>query len=529
MANIGDYLTIKGTKKRWAGADYGWQSPSSFTKLEQSGEFKVGGAFLNKLGRYLAPAVQNFQNFQQGVAKATPFLDPVVNAANRAVKADDKLPSSRVAQGGAILAQKAGGAFNLDPRLAGFGALLIGGVHTSGPKAGTYKWKPSGDLKAHTDTIENAIEQAHQHFNKTGSLKGANTLIELPNGQALRISNKGSVNFDRRTGLSPVATTAKPKPTAAPTVSTAVPDLKKQLVQDYGVTPEVADDLLRYQPKKTPEGKTISREEKVALINPDPNDLKAKTKEFYSASEVTDRQGITYKPKGDRPYTVPLSDKEVTVTQPDGTKNVLKIEGAKTIQERVRQMPGMEDVVIDSMQAHHRYVLKESTDFMQYFDDPSIVRKAYEDAGINPGDDVLQRVDLPVRLHQTDPSIKYDGYKQHAAHERLQARPGTPEHAAGTPIQAEPGMSRWGHLMDKPSDKERLHYIKQHIEDLKKSEKIALESYFQQFLVQPGREQFGVDPYIGNFGQQILAPHNPLGDKIRQGYVNRRRMKINGT
>jgi hypothetical protein len=405
--------------------------------------------------------------------------------------ADDRLPSSRVAIGGAVAAQRAGNALNIDPRLAGIGGLLIGGV------------KQGGD---------------------NGFLK---RLRYGPKGP--KFNSEASPIERIRYGPSGKPTTASPTAIVKPSVSNTVPELKKQLVENYGVSSDTADDLLRYQPKKTPEGKTISREEKVALINPDLEDLKNKTREFYSASSVTDRKGVTYKPKQDRPYTVPLSDKEVTVVKPDGTKDVLKIEGAKTIQERVRKIPGMEDVVIDSMQAHHRFVLKESTDFMQYFDDPSIVRNAYKEAGINPGDDVMQRIDLPVRLHQTDPSIKYDGYKASAAHERLQARPGTPEHAAGTPIQAEPGMSRWGHLMDLPNDKARAKYIKQHIEDLRKSEKIGLESYFQQFLIQPGREQFGVDPYIGNFGQQVLAPHNPLGDIIRQSYVNRRRMKINGT
>jgi hypothetical protein len=532
MANVGDYLTIKGVKKRWAGENYGWQTPASYSQLEKQGKFKVGAQFLDRLGSYLGPAVKNVQNFQEQVRKATPFLDPIDRAVGGAMRQEDRLPSSVVARGGVVAAQRAGNALNIDPRLAGIGGLLIGGVHTSGPKAGTYKWRPTGDLKPYADIIEERIEAAHQHFQKHKSLKGFNTSVQLPDGRSVRISNKGNVSFDGRTGLSPVATTTKPKPTVTSNAATPVPEVRRQLVEDYGVPEAAADDLLRYQPKPTPPGKTITREEKVALINPDPNDLKSKTKEFYSQAPITDRRGVLYSAapgsKMDRPYSVPASDKQVKVTQPDGTSSVLKIEGAKTIQERVRQIPGMEDVVIDSMQAHHRFVLKESTDFMQYFDDPSIVRRAYEDAGIHPGDDVMQRVDLPVRLHQTDPSVKYYGYREHAAHERLQARPGTPEHAAGTPIQAEPGMSRWGHLMNLPNDKARERFIKQHIEDLKKSEKIALEAYYQQFLVQPGREQFGVDPYIGNFAQQVLAPHNIVGDIIRQSYVNRRNLQING-
>jgi hypothetical protein len=366
----------------------------------------------------------------------------------------------------------------------------------------------------------------------------------LPDGTVLSWKNQGQSKFNPgvKGGLTPQFNPPVPgksypsvddvvgrTPAPIPNVSTQVQAPKPEPIR-VGKTPariSAALDNRRYQPKPTPEGKTITREQKVALINPDPQDLKAKSKEFYSQAPVTDRHGVSYsaapKSKLDRAYTVPASDKLVKVTQPDGTSEVVKIEGAKSIQERVRQIPGNEDVVVDSMQAHHRNVLKESTDFIQYFDDPSIVLKAYKEAGINPGDDVLQRVDLPVRLHQTDPSIKYNGYKQYAAHERLQARPGTPEHAAGTPIQAERGMSRWSHLAELPNDEARLEYLAQHIEDLKKSEQIALEAYFQQFLLQPNRQQFGVDPYIGNLGQQVLAPHNKLGDKLRQAYIDRRK------
>ena len=466
MANIGDYLTIKGAKKRWAGDSYGWQSPASFTKLEQQGQFKIGKEAIDRLWNSLPKPIRNVaEEAQRWLAnpiipsKAETFGFTGPSATDKALTAisDKTNVDPRIVNGVAALAQTA-----IEGRV-GAGAARSAGQASSLRGAGR-------------------VAQRGPAFNMT-ILPGADDLA--PAG------------------------------------------FKNRLMRDYGMPADVADDLARYQPKPTPKGMTISREAKVAMINPDPTDLKAKSREFYSSSPVTDRQGVKYSPKQDRAYTVPLTNKDVTITYPSGNKSVHTIEGARSIQERVRQIPGMEDVVIDSMQAHHRFVLKESTDFMQYFDDPSIVRKAYGKAGINPGDDVMQRIDLPVRLHQTDPSIKYQGYKQHAAHERLQARPGTPEHAAKTPIQAEPGQSRWSHLKDLPNDNARLKYIEQHIADLRKSERIGLEAFFEQFMLQPGREKFGIDPYIGNFSQQILAPHNPIGDKIRQGYVNRRRMQIN--
>lgn len=416
----------------------------------------------------------------------------------------------------------------------------VGAVYPAGhPRAGTVK--QGGVLRSQypdkINDLEDALEQFYQKTNEAGGKlskaypPNSRTVLDFGDGTEAYAFDGGNFNFANRNGIRVKTRPTSNKPNPLPNVSTQVQAPKPEPIRvskkPAPLAPALSDR--RYQPQPTPAGKTISREQKVALLNPDPQDLKAKTKEFYSQAPVTDRHGVSYsaapKSKLDRPYTVPASDKLVKVTQPDGTSEVVKIEGAKSIQERVRQIPGNEDVVVDSMQAHHRNVLKESTDFMQYFDDPSLVRAAYEKAGIHAGDDVMQRVDLPVRLHQTDPSVKYDGYRQHAAHARTRGWSGTPEGTAGTPIEAERGMSRWGHLAELPNDEARLAYLEQHLQDLKKSEQIALEAYYQQFLLQPDRQQFGVDPYIGNFGQQVLAPHNKLGDKLRQAYINRRRKK----
>jgi hypothetical protein len=129
---IGTVAVLNGKKVRWAGSDYQWQSPASFAKLEQSNEFKVGGAILNRLGRAAAPAVNAVQGFQKKVREATPWLDPVEKAVDRAARGDDKLPSSVVARGGAVAAQRAGNAANLDPRLAAAIPFLLGSVRVGG-------------------------------------------------------------------------------------------------------------------------------------------------------------------------------------------------------------------------------------------------------------------------------------------------------------------------------------------------------------------------------------------------------------
>jgi hypothetical protein len=257
---IGSKSTLKGKSVLWAGDNYGWQSPGSYKKLEQQGKFKLGAQFLDRLGSYLGPAIQNIQGFQKEFRKATDKI-PGMQAAERAVTGamiqEDKLPSSVVARGGAVVAQRAGNALNIDPRIAGIGGLLIGGVHTSGPKKGTYKWKPTGDLKPHAELIEDSIESAHQHFVKHNSLDGHKNLIDLPDGRQIRISNKGGVNFERRVGLSPVAVAPKagkavapstPKPNVSTPVQT-VENARAAAVQ-YGLTGDAVDRVLNQLPVK---------------------------------------------------------------------------------------------------------------------------------------------------------------------------------------------------------------------------------------------------------------------------------------
>jgi hypothetical protein len=62
---VGDYLTVGGTKKQYAGPDYGFQTPSSFEKVKKAGktskQFDLG-AFLQTAGLDLGRVLGSVQN-----------------------------------------------------------------------------------------------------------------------------------------------------------------------------------------------------------------------------------------------------------------------------------------------------------------------------------------------------------------------------------------------------------------------------------------------------------------------------------
>jgi hypothetical protein len=273
MANVGDYLTIKGVKKRWAGENYGWQTPASYSQLEKQGKFKFGAQLLDRLGSYLGPAIKNVQNFQQQVKDATPWLDPVDKAVTGAMMQEDRLPSSVVARGGAVTAQRLGNVLNVDPRIAGIGGLLIGAVHTSGPKAGQYKASGSVVNHPHREFIEQVGERLWQK-QKPGStsiVTGKDVIPDLllPDNTVLSWKNQGAskVNTAVKGGATPKFTTPVPGktyqkvedflgtnvstkpnvsiPVEVPKPVVAPPEVRKQVIGTYGVNDDVADRLIK--------------------------------------------------------------------------------------------------------------------------------------------------------------------------------------------------------------------------------------------------------------------------------------------
>ena len=215
---IGTQAKLNNKPVVWSGPEYGWQSPASHTKLQNQGHFAVGRRELDAVGRFFAPALGKISQFQQQFREATPFLDPVERVVNKAVSADDRLPSSRVAQGGAIVAQRLGQAANLDPGLTMGIPLLLGAVHKGGPRAGTTKLKARPDLKINHDQLEALVESGYKHVNQKGGLRGFSGTVPLPDGQEAYVYNRGNVDFNTRNGL-----TIKTRPAAQTTKAIAEP------------------------------------------------------------------------------------------------------------------------------------------------------------------------------------------------------------------------------------------------------------------------------------------------------------------
>lgn len=125
---IGQRARLNGKDVVWSGQNYGWQSPTSHNKLEDQGKFKLG---TQAIDRAIASIVnttfsKNLVKSQQQLRNATQFLQPVEDLVNRGVSADDKLPSSRVAQGAAISANAITNRLGIDPRLAMVGMVAAG-------------------------------------------------------------------------------------------------------------------------------------------------------------------------------------------------------------------------------------------------------------------------------------------------------------------------------------------------------------------------------------------------------------------
>jgi hypothetical protein len=123
--------------KVYAGENYGYQNPATFSKLKDQGKFKVGAQALDRVGNAIQqtglPAkAKEAQNKFREVTDKIPGIKAAEQAVNKGIDRSANLPSSRVAEGGAIAAQRAGQALNVDPRLAAVGGLLLGRVAVGG-------------------------------------------------------------------------------------------------------------------------------------------------------------------------------------------------------------------------------------------------------------------------------------------------------------------------------------------------------------------------------------------------------------
>jgi len=198
-----------------------------------------------------APVVSKLQAAQQKFRQATQFIQPVENLVNRAVEADDKLPSSRVAQGGAILAQRAGVPSELLLPLG----LLTGAVHKAGPRAGTVK--QGGALRTQypnkINNLEDALEQFYKRTNDAGGKLAKayppdqRTLLDLGDGTEAFAFDGGNFNFTNRNGIRVKTRPTSNKPNPLPNVSTQVqaPPLTPKPIPVPAGEGDVADRLIK--------------------------------------------------------------------------------------------------------------------------------------------------------------------------------------------------------------------------------------------------------------------------------------------
>ena len=207
--------------------------------------------------------VQRAAQLQQQFAQATAFADPLIDVANRAAILDDRLPSSRVAQGAAITAQRGANAAGLDPRLGAglalLGTVLVGGAGGQKPKGRRTKVEapkaidltaPRGTAPAQASfnkpIVENPVplrirHRLDQRRQQLGGLAGErNARLQPPAQPDVKALPKGEILEVRPRTAQP----QQPQPRVNPApVNTAngLSDLQRQAMRDtlsdLGVSP----------------------------------------------------------------------------------------------------------------------------------------------------------------------------------------------------------------------------------------------------------------------------------------------------
>lgn len=464
---IGSTAKLNGKTVRWAGDEYGWQSPASYSKLEKQGQFKLGRKELDALGRYLGPLAQHVADFQQRVRQATPWLDPIERAVNRAMGAEDKLPGSVVARGGAVVSQRTANALNIDPRIGMALPFLVGAVHTSGPRAGTTKLRVRRDISVPHDQLEDAVEAAYQHQNTTGTLRGYDKHIaDLPDGRAAVVFNRGNINFSNRDGLTVKVVENRNgtnKPAADP-----------EPVKPAPVTVKSYDPEARFKPlEKESSGLTSGQRRKrddLAIRNPAlPRDLEP---------------SVTTPPVAAGALAVNAQGPAVRGTALAGERYANTHLSESSLPFKVKET-----------QAHHEVPLKDAADYLDGMSDSqvSIARRAAERLQLYFGDTQLNTLYPRQPYHQGNTAWP-QAFEQ-AAHVNLQN--------PSRPLEAKSGTSRWAQF----TPDQKFEMLPEFLKDSADGRRIGQNAVYQQNLLQPGNDAFN-NPFGGNFSQAVLAPES---------------------
>lgn len=479
MPQIGQKSVLNGKPVRWSGQNYGWQSFASHDQLKRQGKFQLGAQLLDRLGQSIRTntVTQNLLEAQQKFRNATRFIEPVENLVNQGVKADDQLPSSRVAQGGAIIASRAAQTAGIDPRFVIPLGMLAGGV-----------------------SFRNRLTEPD-----TRSLRqiGPSTQVQVSRSEPSIVSNpipylstKASKPADRPK-FAPQPLPQNPLKEGTPPWANT-PDL--EATRQKLIHSGMPDPNQRFRPLPNDPDRYLKREAKEKLVTPKDRNTGTPSpliKEFYSRGTG-------------QAYRVNKGDKVVQLA--DG--RLMDLKGAKTRETEVRAIPGNENVKVDWHEAHHERPLKDTADFVNAFDDQLVALTALDALGTPRASNILNRTDLPQRLHTGGP-------RYNSAHSRLRNEmPNSPE--AGYPLEAQSGTNRWEFLRSLKNDEQRLQYLPYLMADADQNVRVAMETAFSENLLQPGNKTFK-DPYIGNLAQQVLMPPSKEAGSLIQAVRRRRR------
>lgn len=525
---------LNGKPVRWSGENYGWQSFASHDKLKIEGKFRFGAQTLDRVGSSLnrllpAPIKEAVKAAQAHMAEnerrvaARDSQTAVGRYFINPIKAVTQAPA-KVQQ---ALVNKASEVTNVDPRIVGFagevaGDFLLGkvGALRGAPKVAAPT--PLVTRQSRGGGVQRGIQRQVQasrgvSTGELGAVGFPNRLMQSNSNPFVRTTTQVPNNHQPKQLPTQPIKTQDPNPIPnlstkaqrAPFKPADIPqNPPKEGTPSWASSPELEDQRLllvqqglpdpnaRFRPLPTTQPmKRADKENLVTQIDPNTGKASTNINEFYSKNSA---YGVS---KGDK--TFKYNGETITT------------KGATSRQAEVRQMPGYEDVKIDWYEAHHERPLKDLADYVNTFDDPQLALAAYDKTGQPRGSSVLNRTDLPQRLHT-------GGNKNNAAHSRLRNEmPGSPE--AGYPLEAQSGTNRWEFLRQPGmTDEQRLQYLPYLMADAQQNVKVAQQTAFSQYQLQPENNS-SRNPYIGNLSQQVLMPPDKRANSLIAEVRRRRR------
>jgi hypothetical protein len=221
--SIGTRAKLNGRDVVWSGDNFGWQSPASHNKLKNEGKFRIGTREVDNVIRVVKPVTDRIAQFQKKFKEATPWVEPIGRLIDKAMLADDKLPAGVAAKGAAGLAQQAGDAANVDPRIAGLAGMLLVGKVTTGaenpiPRGGRIANAVSTKRTAPPRVIDRRAPLSKSNASSPIAQQASYSMPTKPNPVSVRARvelERGRQNLGGISGK-PVGRADAPKPQSQP-------------------------------------------------------------------------------------------------------------------------------------------------------------------------------------------------------------------------------------------------------------------------------------------------------------------------